>query len=52
MERGKGRTITTIVIAVFTLMILGGCGTAAGFGRDLQLVGQWMEETLEPTPNP
>ena len=48
------KNIFKIIVAVFfvsTFMLLSGCNTAAGFGKDLQVGGQNIQNAAEDKNN-
>ncbi|NJC88688.1 MAG: entericidin A/B family lipoprotein [Desulfuromonas sp.] len=34
----------SLILLIVTLVILAGCNTTAGFGRDVEKAGNWIEE--------
>lgn len=43
------RLTATALLALFAVSALAGCNTTRGFGRDLQKVGEKMEEAADDT---
>ena len=37
-----------VSVVVLAMLVLAGCGTIQGLGRDMQTVGAWMEEQGPP----
>ena len=41
-----------ILLILFASLVLSGCNTLSGFGRDLQQGGQWIERRATPQHTP
>ena len=37
-----------VLLALVAAVLLGGCETVRGFGKDLQKAGQWMQREAAP----
>lgn len=48
MTRINFKILTTTILVLSITLLLGGCNTAAGFGKDLQKGGEKIQEAAQP----
>ena len=41
------RLLSTVLLAMFSMAVLGGCNTMAGVGKDVQKAGEKVEDKAE-----